>query len=653
MSILILERPDKLHLYSGNTSKFNAVHNVIQYKLQRRDYSILYGVSMEGSLIGIVVPKIQADESGVAIGDQLYVSTINQTANVVNIGYYGIAFALITIDVQISGPAYASPGYANNLTKRRLFGVEAKLFVYNNKTNLIDVAAVFKSYPDTKGDVNLIVNEYLKKYITNTNASSYTGTNYNDINAWCKFYIGYRSVWESNDNESFYEDRVIPYLGSNMLTNGSFDIDLAGWDTDDFIWNNGKATRPVVNISPAYIRPANYATFPTVAGSKYRISFKVSDVSGSYSGSNKLQLYFSDEFFTTGTPKLCPLAGSYTFDFTAINDGDFPTWATDPAYYVSLDNIQMQIINDTLDNTPIYRYTTKSALQIHSKYNGNLALHDAHFDTMDTLIKRAKFICDFGEPTRWPGFPFDIAVLFDESMVVSDVKRKEELYNYNAATGINEYTLTNKKAGEQRIHLFGTYTSDIQKVKIWLEVGDVVNDEYVDEEYVDDDYMAVNEGSDPAPAAEEGEVTERRMIRLGGCCENPVYLSWKGSAGGWSYYLFGKTQGITLSTNEQSIAQPYVDNLDVTGNKYQIDINSVQSMTMGCSNIDLNDVQGIMRMLDSGCIRIYLGLHEVTGLPEWEDVIVKTGSFKVYETGNARHDIEFTVENPTRYTHSA
>ena len=112
MSILILERPEKIHHYSGNTSKFNAVHNVIQYKLQRRDYSILYGVSMEGSLIGIVVPKIQADESGVAIGDQLYVSTINQTANVVNIGYYGIAFALITIDVQISGILHSKQNIA-------------------------------------------------------------------------------------------------------------------------------------------------------------------------------------------------------------------------------------------------------------------------------------------------------------------------------------------------------------------------------------------------------------------------------------------------------------------------------------------------------------------------------------------------------------
>lgn len=650
MSILILERPDKQHLYSGNTSKFNAVHNVVQYKLQRRDYSVLYGIPDTGNFVRVTIPRTQYDECLIEIGDKLYLSSIDKLCDVVNIGF-SPAFVFVTLSEQFTSVS-GNPGYANNHTKRKSFRLEVKLYTFNNTTNAINLTNTFEVSPDTKGNGYVKVNEYLSKLVNNKNESPYTGTNYNDLNAWCKFYIAYRSVWSGNNNEAFYEDRVNPFLGSNFAVNGSFDLDLNGWDVNNFIWDAGKAKK-AGTLSSAYIRPSNFASYPTLAGKKYRITFKTSDTLGTYSSVNTLKLYFSDATFATGTPEVCGLPGPYQFDFIAVNNGDFPTFTCDNFYFASIDDFKIQLVNESLDNTPVYRYVTKSALQIHSKYNSNLALYDTHFDTLNSLIKRAKFICDFLEPTRWAGFPFDIATLFDESMVVSDVKRKEEIYNYSNATGINEYTLTNKKAGEQRIHLFGTYPSDCRKIKIWLEVGDVANDEYVDEEYVEDGYVTVNEGSDPAPAAEEGEVTERRTIRMGQCTDMPVYLSWKGSAGGWSYYMFGKTQAIGLSTSEQSISDPYIENLDVTGNKYQIKISSGESMTMGCNGIDLNDVKGIMRMLDSGCIRMYLGQHEITGLPEWEDVIIKSGSFKIYETGNARHDIEFTVENPNRYTHSA
>lgn len=652
MSILILERPEKAHLYSGNISKFNAVHNVIQYRMRRQDYSIVWG-TMVNNFLRITIPQIQLSEHPLHIGDSIYVSTAGKTGEVQNIAYAaGFAYVIVNINYTIS---MAVSGYANNMSSQRMFHLEVTLFVYNNKTNATETAAVFDCYPDTKGMINVICHEYLKKYLNNKNESPYTGTNYNDINAWCKFYIGYRSVWVGNDNEAVYEDRANPYLGSNMLTNGDFPIDLTGWETDNIIWRHGGKANKQEVVQTAYLRPSNWASFPSVAGKKYRLSFDESEVTfeGAVSVVNGLLVYFADEFHTYGTYQFCPHDGHYELDFTATNDGDFPLFEAALRFYFSIDNIKLQPINDDVDNAPRWMYATKSALQIHSKYNSNLALHNCHFDTLDALIKRAKFICDFNEPTWHAGLPFDIAVLFDESMIVSDVKRKEEIYNFNVATGINEYTLTNKKAGEQRIRLFGGYPVGCPKIKVWLEVGDVVNDEYVDEEYADDGYMTVNEGLPSTPTAEEGEVTERRVVRIGNnCADNPVYIAWKGKQGGWSYYLFTRTQDITSTTSDQSIAEPYIDNLDVQGNRYQIDISSTPSITMGCSGIDRNDVDGILKMLESGCIRIYLGTHEITGLPEWEDVIVKSGSFKITNS-NMRHDIEFTLDKPFIYTHSA
>ena len=650
--IVILTRPQTQKTPTANISKWSAVHNEVCYRFQRRDYSVVATAQVSGNRTRIQL--LESEVQDLSIGDMLWVSSINAFAKVTNLTYAS-PFVYATLDTQWKS-TYNVAGYANNHTMRQNYAMEIELYVWNNKTQQTESAGVYRVYPSNDGSAKAIVSRWLLKYLSTKEESTYTQVAYNDTNAWTRFYIGYRRTWDGFDSELFLEDRTNPFLGANLIANSTFNGGTNGWDLQGtWNWNAQEyITKPVDVNAIAYARPDNFNSFPTVAGKTYRIKVNWFGVTGTRTFSNTMRVWLSDAGLNYNVEQECAYEGEYEFDLVAPINGAFPTVFVNNQYFGSFDNLSIQEVNDEVDNTPRWMYVNKGALQIWNRFDNNHADHVAFYDDYTlTPQHRAKFICDFQEPTHFVGYPFDIAILFDDILQFVIVNKHEELIDVqNNAALATPVQLNQTAVGEQRIRLQNTYNSDIKFVDVWLETTGAVNpdyEQYVANGYVDTGYAEEVVASLPTYI---GEITERRRVRINTkCYQNPVYIAWKGSQGGWNYWLFGRTQEITLNTTEQVRIEPYRDTLLTRSNVVQASVKSGESWRLGVDNVDLNDIKGLMRLLDSECVMIYLGTIPKILTKQWLEVQVKQGSVKVYETGNNRHNFEFSIDLPQRYTH--
>jgi hypothetical protein len=647
MSIVPRQNPAVIHA-TTNISKWNAAYNECAYIFRRQDYSVLYGIAASGSMARLVF--LTAQTYDLSVGDSMYLSSIDDVVTVTQIINAG-TFRHVYID-RLATAQNTQSGYANNVTARKNHVVEFNIHVFNNETSQNEIAGTVRLAGNKQGIIKLVVNPFVESYLNNRNESTYLQQTYNDLNAWAKFYFSSRQIWKGYTDEALYEDRTLPYLGPNLITNSHFDLGSDSWELDNMVWYSdgtvGKDMSTTASSTTAarmYPAPALLTNYPTIAGRTYRMFFNIVSSVGANSSVNtvkaRLGLGTSDAFTVWN---YCGLAGRYDFDFVAPFNNSHPSFTIDENFSAIIDDVELrEVINDVTTNPPRYYYMNKGARQLQQPYGANQAEHVVFYDTIATAANRAKFISDFVQPTWFSGYPFDIAILFDESLQGVDIKRKELI-----STGVSEYLLNKALAGEHRIKLTGGYATSIKELDVWLEVGDVTGDldEYVDEDYVDTDYV---ETTSVSPATETGEVTERRRIRINhSCFTNHVYLSWKGSAGGWNYYLFTRNQTHSVEIKGQEIVYPYVPDLNVIENQFLLSNESQPSITLGASNLDRNDLIGISRMLESSAVRLY---NSTDGT--WQTVIVKQGTFKLYEVKDSRHDIEFTILLPFRYTHNA
>jgi len=659
MSIVTIGTPAVEHS-TTNISKWSAVHNEVCYRFRRQDYSVLGGTAGSGGLLRLQLLIDQTDD--LSIGDTLYLSSIDRTVIVSQITD-AFPFRFVDVDVMLAAyPAGSGAGWANNHTARKNFFIEANIHVFNYQTSLNEIAGTVRLYPNKQGVAKLIIGPWLEKFLTRKNLFGYASQYYNDKEAWVKFYFSHRSVWRGYESESFYEDRVNPYLGANIVTNSTFLTanGSSGWDLTNMLWRTSEDVEKkhgniLEVLLPGVLKPeaSLLPTYPTVAGTTYRIKFKILDAKTTgHAVGTTINFRFGLGTAGTSVNEIVGLNGIYQFDMVAPFNNSYPQFDTDSGYWGAMDNISVQeLFSDELTNPPRYYYVNKAARQLQNVYGSNQAEHVTFYDTIADAAKRAKFISDFVQPTWFAGYPFDIAILLDESLKNVEITRKEDLRDINSSsTSINSTVLTPAiDTGEHRLMLTGGFASTVKSLDLWLEVGAAGDELYVDDEYVDDDYVEAIEG----PSAESGEVTERRRIRINqSCFDNHVYLAWKGVYGGWNYYLFTRQQTYGVEIKNAQVAFPYVPDLNVEENKFLMSNDSEPFITLGANNIDRNDVTGLMRMLESERVTMYMGLDS-NNAPIWQTVIVKTGSFKVYDSKDKRHDIEFTIEQPSRYTHRA
>lgn len=260
-------------------------------------------------------------------------------------------------------------------------------------------------------------------------------------------------------------------------------------------------------------------------------------------------------------------------------------------------------------------YATNSAMQANKPHAPNL-LDYVVFDEPNN----AKFLCGFKEPTMWVGYPFTLSFISYEDG--ADLSLLEYWYNINRT----QVDSTNQ----------GTITALPGKVNLLAPLRGVVTSQPYS-------FMSVAlcENTFPYHLA-----TENKMIRTKiPCGKNEVMLVWRNLLGGWDYYLFDNRHTTSITVDNGSNFEPWVEDLaNASTLKSTLNKSAFETIQLAASNIDQNDVEGIKGLLKSIAVYIIDPVsHALTR------VVIEPGTWQVTDTKLALSEIEFTLRKPEEF----
>lgn len=136
-----------------------------------------------------------------------------------------------------------------------------------------------------------------------------------------------------------------------------------------------------------------------------------------------------------------------------------------------------------------------------------------------------------------------------------------------------------------------------------------------------------------------------------GCGDNPVYLCWLNTLGGFNYWLFNKFQEQNLKTSIENSFSSNVSELEtalgianITGKS------SGETIEIG-SSISIDDMDGIKSLYESTSVFMLANplTWETDGV-KWKRVIVQPGSLMIFKTNKSFYDIKLNLVLPERFT---
>lgn len=144
-------------------------------------------------------------------------------------------------------------------------------------------------------------------------------------------------------------------------------------------------------------------------------------------------------------------------------------------------------------------------------------------------------------------------------------------------------------------------------------------------------------------------ITEIKEIDINTeCVDNPVYLKWLNTSGGFSQWLFGKMQTDIIQT---SVDGEYVTNIDddlensIGGDEY-ISKNAQPQLVIG-ANVPVEKMDGMKGLLMSPKVLMLSNPDDwQTDGPKWIRVRIQTGSFIVLKSNETRNVVEMVLLLP-------
>lgn len=138
-------------------------------------------------------------------------------------------------------------------------------------------------------------------------------------------------------------------------------------------------------------------------------------------------------------------------------------------------------------------------------------------------------------------------------------------------------------------------------------------------------------------------VTEIKTIKIDKeCKENPVFISWLNVYGGREHWLFHKVQTKGLVTQNAGSFETYVVDLaEARGQITDISKNAIPLLIIN-AYVDIEDVEGVKTLLYSPCVEMLVSESPI----KWQTVRPQVGSFKLYDTGDLKANIQITLELP-------
>jgi hypothetical protein len=142
----------------------------------------------------------------------------------------------------------------------------------------------------------------------------------------------------------------------------------------------------------------------------------------------------------------------------------------------------------------------------------------------------------------------------------------------------------------------------------------------------------------PAP---DTTITETKRIKIDhSCYNNPVYLKWRNTLGGWDQWLFSGTQTDNLITEEiGEFQEPVWDIETAEKTSESLGMNAGKTLILGADNLTLNQYNAIREILYSPKV------YKIETDETKQVVRVNKGTFNT-ETKNGLHSIEFEIILP-------
>ena len=126
--------------------------------------------------------------------------------------------------------------------------------------------------------------------------------------------------------------------------------------------------------------------------------------------------------------------------------------------------------------------------------------------------------------------------------------------------------------------------------------------------------------------------------------EQPFQLAWLNSLGGDDSWVFQRHQEYTLDAKDMDTFEPIINYLQISNGRQRILKKDAYMMVkLGYEQLTQQQVTGIKELLISPCVKWIDGTNETV-------VVVKEGSFALYDTGESKHDLEFEIIMPKLYT---
>lgn len=142
-------------------------------------------------------------------------------------------------------------------------------------------------------------------------------------------------------------------------------------------------------------------------------------------------------------------------------------------------------------------------------------------------------------------------------------------------------------------------------------------------------------------------VTEVKEIDYLDCIpENPLQLMWLNTLGGMDTWVFSRHQEFSASVSDVDQFEPVVNYLQIANsNQKVLNKELLVVVNLGYEQLTTQQVIGISGVFSSALVYAGIGQYFV-------QVVVKAGTYKIFDTGESKHKLEFDIILPKQYTSS-
>jgi hypothetical protein len=142
-------------------------------------------------------------------------------------------------------------------------------------------------------------------------------------------------------------------------------------------------------------------------------------------------------------------------------------------------------------------------------------------------------------------------------------------------------------------------------------------------------------------------VTEVKEINYLSCTpEQPLQLMWLNPLGGMDTWVFSRHQEFSADVSDVDLFEPVINYLQVKNSRQKVLSKELLTVVnLGYEQLDTQQVIGISYVLSSPLVLANIGGYFV-------QVVVKAGTYKVLDTGESKHKMEFDIVLPKQYTSS-